>query len=693
MSAPLDLFSLNPPQREAVLHPEGPLLVLAGAGSGKTRVIVYRIARLLQEGLAPERILAVTFTNKAAEEMRERLRALVGRKASKVVMSTFHALGLMILREEHAAAGLRPNFCIYDTSDLMSLVRDLMRQVQVADRRLDVQRVLDLLLAAKRERADEVTLRWGDDYELAAYDLYPRFLAQMQAFGAIDFDDLILRSQDVLQRPDVRARWQRRFAHVLVDEYQDTSPDQLALLRGLLNEEANICAVGDDDQAIYAWRGAAVDNILRFGAHFAGTREVVLDQNYRSTPTILEAANAVIANNAVRKQKTLWSALRPGDPVEVVACANEEEEATFVAETIHGLVFEGARMSEIAVLFRANTQGKYLEEVLRSERLPLRVLGGQALFDRKDVRDGMAFLTLAHNPGDELALRRIVNVPPRGLGPASLERLAGFAAANGCSLWDAVGRAAEVDGLPRAARQGAAQLAAAYARYASALVQGEATGSGQAAQALLDALEVRGAIEGAGDADGVRARRLDSYDAFVRSFARYAERHGAAGKQALAAFLRAASLRSDAQEEADGEPGVTLMTLHAAKGLEFPYVFLVGMEEDLLPHRRAIDESGENAAHALSEERRLCYVGMTRAKRRLFLSYAKERRRSGRAVPRTPSRFLNELPKGSQHVVHKTWGAQVDVVKSAEKSEAMAKAFFARMRAQLGIDDEQRGAD
>lgn len=684
----LDLFALNEPQREAVLHADGPLLVLAGAGSGKTRVIVYRIARLLLEDVPPQAILAVTFTNKAAVEMRGRLRALAGSRGQKVVLSTFHALGLMILREEHRAAGLAANFCIYDGSDLLSLTRELLRGVQVADRRLDAQRVLELLLKAKREGHDEVPLRWGDDYELAAYDLYPKFLAQMRAYGAVDFDDLILRSAKLLTEPEVAARWRHRFRYVLVDEYQDTSPDQLALLRALCQGSQNICAVGDDDQAIYAWRGAAVDNILRFGEHFAGTREVVLAQNYRSTKAILAAANSVIANNVVRRPKTLWSALAEGEAVQVVSCSDEQDEADFVAQRVHTLLAQGESARDVAILCRSNGQGKIFEETLRAERLAVRVLGGQAIFDRKEARDALAFLTLLVNPNDEVALRRVVNVPARGLGPASIERITQHAAAQGCSLADALHRAEEVPELPRAGLQGAAALDALLRRHKAQLRAAEPGGCAAAAEAYIEALGLKDAVLAGNDAEGVRARRLDNLAAILRSLSRFEERAQVRGGNlaVLGSFLRVAALQKETDEADETTDELTLMTLHAAKGLEFGYVFVVGMEEDLLPHRRALEELDAGAKNALAEERRLCYVGITRARRQLWLCHARERRRHGRAVPRTPSRFLDELPQGPGIQRVNRDGAQAQPADDA-KSDALAKAFFARMRNQLGIED------
>jgi DNA helicase II / ATP-dependent DNA helicase PcrA len=673
-----DLGALNPSQREAVLHEAGPLLVLAGAGSGKTRVIIFRIARLLRDGVPAERILGVTFTNKAAREMRERLVALAGSQGRKVQLSTFHALGLSILKAEPRAAGLRPSFCIYDTSDQLSLVRELMRQVKVADRRLDAPRVLELILKTKRERRAEVAIDWGDDYELAAYDLYPRYCEQMRAFNAIDFDDLILRAQDVLNEPEVRRRWSEKFEHILVDEYQDTSPDQLELVRVLAGAARNICVVGDDDQSIYAWRGASAGNILLFGEHFKGAREVILDQNYRSTCNILAAANAVIANNKVRKVKRLWSALGTGDPVAVVACADEEDEANFVAETVGKLAYQGTSYDDIAVLYRSNIQSRIFEETFALERVPFRVVGGQAFFDRKEVRDAMAYLALAHNPHDEIALRRIINTPPRGIGPASLERLVRHAEEHKKSLWWALQEAGGVADLPRAAAIGVGEFVRLLAPAVERAQQLGASDLEPWARELFDSLRLRDAVLASDDAPALSQKRLENLDEVMRELGRFADRTGP-NETPLASFLRNSALVRGPEEDEETRSGqVTLMTLHSAKGLEFPYVFMVGVEEELLPHKKTVDEGGD-----LSEERRLCYVGITRARRQLWLTYARARPRHGKLTERSPSRFLQELPDGDGV---KRCSRDAPPADEAQ-ADAAANEFFKRMRAQLGIDD------
>jgi DNA helicase-2/ATP-dependent DNA helicase PcrA len=676
------LAGLNPPQRRAVCHTEGPLLVLAGAGSGKTRVIIHRIARLIDDGVPPQAILGVTFTNKAAQQMRQRLQALVGRAARAVTLSTFHALGLQIIQEEYAAAGLRQGFCIYDMSDQVSLVRDLLRRVKVADRRLDAARILDLILRTKRARLDEVQLLWGDDHEMAAFDLFPRYVKQMHLYNAIDFDDLILRSQDALQDPAVMARWRQRFSYLLVDEYQDTSADQLALLQALCGSAQNICAVGDDDQAIYGWRGAAQDNIAAFTRHFAGAQEIILEQNYRSTGNILAAANALIAANKARKPKVLFTGDGLGEPVRVVECVDDQDEALFVAETVRRLQYEGVSYADMAVLYRSNVQSRAFEEALAQERVPYKVVGGQAYYDRKEVRDAMAFLAVACNPTDEVALRRIINVPPRGIGDTSVERLVQHAEQHKLTLWQALRAAASIDALPKSAVQGAAALIDKLLPAAQALRQAKAGEAAPVVRKLLCDLCLKDAVLAADDTAKVCARRLDNLAEVPAALERF-EARAAKPEKILEQFMRNSALVREQEKEA-GPDCVTLMTLHSAKGLEFHYVLLVGLEEDLLPHRRAVEAQDSDSPADLSEERRLCYVGATRARTQLFITHAGHRVQRGKAVPRTPSRFLSDLPEGPgvRRLSRVDGSPQAS---DAAHSDHLAQEFFRKMRTQLGI--------
>jgi DNA helicase II / ATP-dependent DNA helicase PcrA len=667
----MDLHGLNDRQKQAVTHLGGPLLVLAGAGSGKTRVITHRIAFLIAHGVPPHKILGVTFTNKAAKEMRDRVQSLVGRHAGRVQLSTFHALGLSILREEYAAVGLRAGFCIYDTGDQLSLVRELMRHIKVADRRLDAERVLDLILKAKRQNKKEIEIDWGDEYEFAAHELYPRYVDQMRAFNAVDFDDLLQKALLALSQPEVGARWKQRFDHILVDEYQDTSPEQLELLQILVGTENSLCAVGDDDQSIYSWRGAKAQSILAFEQHFSGSSEIVLDQNYRSTTAILSCANAVIGNNKQRKAKSLWSALGNGEPVDLVSCLDGEDEASFVVSKIKELIQNGAKPQDVAILYRSNIQSRTFEELLTDERIPFEVIGGQAFFERKEVRDALAFLSAAYNHYDEVSLRRVVNVPPRGLGPASIERLSGYCDEHQCDFFTALSRADSIEGLPRNAVAGAREFIEWVKRFGTTFKQTPSKDLANVARSYFDALKLRDAIFGSDDAESIRERRLDNLEAILQALSRFAQKNEG-DSDILGAFLRNAMLVRTPEEEQE-RTCVTLMTLHGAKGLEFLYVFMVGLEEDLLPHKKSVE-----MAQDLNEERRLCYVGMTRAQKRLWLTHAKRRQRYGKWAEITPSRFLHEIP---EHEMVKRIDRD-----SKEASSVMGAQFFKMMREQLGID-------
>jgi DNA helicase-2/ATP-dependent DNA helicase PcrA len=640
----LDLSTLNPPQREAVTTAEGPLLVLAGAGSGKTRVIAHRVAFLLALGVPGESILAVTFTNRASEEMRDRVAALSGRAGAAVRVSTFHAFGLSLLREEHGSAGLPRRFAVADAGDQLALLRRCMREVSVDDRRFDAQRVLALVSRAKNAGKKRIVPRpagQGDDYDLAAAEILPRYQRALRARQAVDFDDLVALPVALLAGDaGLRARWAGRFRALLVDEYQDTNAAQLELLRLLAGERRNVCAVGDDDQAIYGWRGAEVKNILRFERHFPGARVVRLEQNYRSTGSILACANGVIAKNPRRRPKRLWTEAGEGAPVRVVALPTEEEEARFVASEIARLRGEGRPLSHFAVLYRLNAQSRPVEEALREARMPYVVHGGPAFFDRAEVRDLLAYLKVCAAPEDEISLARIVNVPARGIGDVSLERLQAWAAERGIALLEALGRAGEVPDLPRGAAERMAGLAALLDRYRARFAHEDPAGTARALVAEVDLLaHARGTVRSV----EAGTRKVEALEGLLRSL----EAHGRSGRRAtLASFLERLALDSRTEEDPAAGDGVSLLTLHAAKGLEFPVVFLLGLEEDLLP---AAAMQGE--ARDLEEERRLAYVGITRARERLTLTRVEARIRRGKLLPRTPSRFLDDLPPGAHERV------------------------------------------
>ncbi len=661
----LDLSRLNPPQREAVTVPEGPLLVLAGAGSGKTRVIAHRVAWLLEEGVDPGEILAVTFTNKAAAEMKERVRGLAGKAGARVRVQTFHAFGLWFLGEEHRAAGRPRRFGVCDAGDQMSVLKRCLREVQLDDRRLDARRLLALLSRCRNTGREP---SGDDDYAVMAAELLPRYRQALSAQRSLDFDDLVLRPVEVLARDaELRARWRDRFRHVLVDEYQDTNVAQLRLvelLTGAPWKGRSLCAVGDDDQAIYGWRGAEVENILRFERHFPGARVVRLEQNYRSTGNVVACANAVIAGSTRRRPKRLWTEAAPGARVILAAVPDEEEEARLVAGEVSRLRQEGRDLAGVAVLYRLNAQSRPVEEAFRAVGIPHAVRGGPAFFDRSEVRDVLAWLKVCSQPADDVSLARVVNVPPRGIGDASLARLGEWAAERRRSLWDALSAAGEVPGLPRGAPEKMRELVEKVEGWQRRFRAGPL---GEAARALVADLGLVAWIRQGVISAEAAARRVDAVDGVVRSLEAYERRERS---PSLAAFLARLALDSREEEPEEAE-GVTLMTLHAAKGLEFPVVFLVGCEEDLLP---VAGIQGE--ARDLEEERRLAYVGITRAREVLWMTRAVARTVRGKIQPRTPSRFLAARPPEACE----SWDPARDRAGVAERSADVRASLRARAR-------------
>jgi DNA helicase-2/ATP-dependent DNA helicase PcrA len=668
----LDLSRLNPPQREAVTTIEGPLLVLAGAGSGKTRVIAHRVAYLLEQDVDPEAILCVTFTNKAAGEMRERVVALAGPPGTDVFVSTFHSFGLWLLGQEHQVAELPKRFAICDAGDQIALVKRCMREVSIDDRKFDAHRVLAIVSRAKNEGKKRLSVKaagQGDDYDLVAAEVFPRYQKALRAMRAVDFDDLIARPVDILTHERaVLERMQKRFRYLLVDEYQDTNLAQLDLLRLIGGKRMNVCAVGDDDQAIYGWRGAEVKNILRFEKHFPGAREVRLTQNYRSTGRILACANAVIAKNEGRKDKALFTEAGDGEPVQVVALAEEEEEARFVAEEIARQRGEGLPWSSFAVLYRLNALSRPFEEAFREAGIPHEVHGGPAFFDRSEVRDLLAYLKLCVQPEDDVSLSRIVNVPARGIGDTSMERVHDWAIAHKLPLLEALRAADRVPELPRGAAEKIADFVQLVDDYRGRFRKGDPA---EVAKALVAEVDLYSHARGSVASLEAGARKVEGIDGLLRSLEGYTKR---AAKPNLGAWLQRLALDSRAEEDPSGEGGVTLMTLHAAKGLEFQVVFLVGVEEDYLP---CAGIQGE--ARDLEEERRLAYVGITRARERLFLTRVATRTKRGKLLPRTPSRFLDDLPPGAHEVL--------DPAKSAASPQEVAAhtdSVMAGLRARLG---------
>ncbi len=627
------LADLNPAQREAVLATEGPLLVIAGAGSGKTRVLTYRVAHLLNAcGVKPNEILAITFTNKAAGEMRERLEGLLGPVARAIWILTFHAACGRILRREAPRLGYRSNFTIYDSADQVRLTKQCLEELERDPKRFVPRGIHSQISAAKNQLVTpaEYLERVSSFYDQTVAEVYDLYQRRMFGSNAVDFDDLLMLTVQVLERfPEARDRWQKAFRYILVDEYQDTNHAQYRLLQLLAEKHRNVCAVGDPDQSIYAFRGADIRNIMEFERDFGETRTIALEQNYRSTNTILQAANAVIENNRERKPKNLWSELGEGDPVRVLEVEDEHAEARFVAAEIAMLTEEGFNGAEIAVFYRTNAQSRVLEDVLVRQGIAYQVIGGPRFYERAEVKDLIAYLQVLDNPFDAVSLQRIANRPRRKIGDATLARLQAHADANETSLWEAFDQAEEA-GIATAPLKAVQQFQSVMQSLQSAaqeLTVAELIERVLDRSGYRDALEAERTIEAQG--------RMENLQELVGVAQEY--QHTAA-EPSLSGFLQEISLYSD-QDAIRGEQSlVTLMTLHNAKGLEFRAVFMIGMEEGIFPHARSLEEQG------LEEERRLAYVGMTRAQERLTLTHASARSLYGSRSYNLPSRFLDELP-------------------------------------------------
>ncbi|HEY1367163.1 MAG TPA: UvrD-helicase domain-containing protein [Gaiellaceae bacterium] len=633
--APPDAYlaDLNPAQREAVLATEGPLLVIAGAGSGKTRVLTYRIAHLLAAcGVKPPEILAITFTNKAAQEMRERLEALIGPPARAAWVMTFHSACGRILRREAPRLGYRTNFTIYDQADQHRLVKQCLEELERDPKRFTPRGIHSQISNAKNQLVSpaEYASRVASFYDQTVADVYDLYQRRLFASNAVDFDDMLFLAVDVLQRfPEARERWQKAFRYILVDEYQDTNHAQYVFLKVLAEQHHNVCAVGDPDQSIYAFRGADIRNILEFERDFPDTRTIALEQNYRSTNSILEAANAVIRHNRERKEKNLWSDLGDGEPVRVLEVEDEHAEARYVAAGIAALVEEGYSGNEVAVFYRTNAQSRVLEDVLVRQGVAYQVIGGPRFYERAEVKDLIAYLQAIDNPYDAVSLVRIANKPRRGIGSSSLARLQSYADAQGFSLWEATEFPDEagVGAAPARAVRGFRDLMLSLQSGALELPVPDLVERVLERSGYLEALEAERTIEAQG--------RIENLQELVGVAREWQE---TAAEATLSSFLQEISLYSD-QDAIRGEQSlVTLMTIHNAKGLEFRAVYLIGMEENIFPHSRSIEEQG------VEEERRLCYVGMTRAKEKLSLLHASARSLYGGRSYNLPSRFLEELP-------------------------------------------------
>jgi len=624
------LAGLNPVQREAVLHDRGPLLIVAGAGSGKTRVLTHRVAWLVRErGVSPFSILAITFTNKAADEMRTRVGGLIGPVAERMWVSTFHSACVRMLRRDAPRLGYRSGFTIYDDSDALRLMTYVLRDQGVDTKRHSPRSVLNAVSAAKNDLVDFDTFAARaispPERKLIA-PAYREYQQRLLAANAMDFDDLLMVTVNLLQaEPEALAQWRERFTHVLVDEYQDTNRAQNELVVLLAAEHRNVCVVGDSDQSIYRFRGADIKNILEFEAAFPDATVVVLDQNYRSTQTILDAANSLIANNLARTPKALWTDSGDGERIVRYHADDERDEAAWVVQEVRRLHDAGRRWGDIAMFYRTNAQSRVVEEELASRRIPYKVVGGTRFYDRREIKDMLAYLRVVANPDDEVSLKRIINVPKRGVGDTSVGKLDDYARRQNVPFHRALVEA-ERAGVSGKAGGGIAELLTTIAFLRALSAEGGTPA--QLLQRVIDRtgyvvlLEAEHTIESTG--------RIENIAELVGSSEQF---------DTLEGFLESVSLVADSDEIEDDGSVLQLMTLHTAKGLEFPVVFLLGLEEGIFPHVRSLGEPDE-----LEEERRLAYVGITRAEQRLYMTHATTRTLFGSTQYNPPSRFVKELP-------------------------------------------------
>jgi DNA helicase-2/ATP-dependent DNA helicase PcrA len=627
------LRDLNPPQQEAVTAGDQAILVFAGAGSGKTRVLTYRIAHLIHSGqVAPEEILAVTFTNKAAGEMKERVSTLLGPQGSRVWVSTFHSACLRILRAHIRHLGRSADFVIYDEDDQQRLMEGLLKAAGVGLHAYPPKTVLKEIERAKNRGIGPQEYQPQDfnPYQKKAAEFYPRYQEALQAGNALDFGDLLFFTHLLLQRaPQVRDSYHRRFRHILVDEYQDTNYIQHLLIKDLLGLDAFLCVVGDDDQSIYRWRGAEPANILSFEKDFPEARVIKLEQNYRSTQLILEGANAVVCRNHDRKEKRLWTANESGDPITLFLADDEEEEGSWVAERI--IEETRGKYGRCAVFYRINAQSRAIEEALLRWGIPYTVVGGIRFYQRREIKDLVAYLRIIVNPGDEVSLKRIINCPPRGIGAKTLAAFEEIARQKECSLYQALKDAADMENLSAVVRKKAKE---SFSLFEGLRAQANALSLAELTQLIVEQTKYLDYLRDQGPEGTTRVENVKELIGGLTG----------SGIEGLREFLDHVALITDLDEYEGDIQRVSLMTLHSAKGLEFPLVFMVGMEEGLLPYYLRLDNPEE-----LQEERRLCYVGMTRAQERLYMSGAITRHLFGMGQRRIPSRFLRDIP---QEIIH-----------------------------------------
>ena len=632
--------TLNKEQKEAVMHTEGPLLLLAGAGSGKTRVLTHRVAYLIDEvGVNPWHILAITFTNKAAEEMRERVNAIVGFGAEQVWVSTFHSMCVKILRRHIDKLGYDTNFTIYDTDDQKALMRDICKRLMIDTKQIREKSILTAISSAKNELVSPAQYELevaGDFIKRKIAAAYKEYQAQLRKNNAVDFDDLIMLTVDLLTTfPEIRHNYQERFRYIMVDEYQDTNTAQFELVRLLADGYKNLCVVGDDDQSIYKFRGANIRNILDFEKEYPQAKVIKLEQNYRSMGHILEAANAVIRNNEGRKEKALWTGKEKGNRIHLRQFENAYEEADYISADIRKKVREGVcEYSDVAILYRTNAQSRLLEERFVVDGLPYRIIGGINFYSRAEIKDILAYLKTIDNGRDDVAVKRILNVPKRGIGAASVDKVSEYAAEQGLSFYDALCAVKDIPSLARSA----GKIEAFVTLIQSLRAKSQYYGVEDMIKDVVEMVGYEEYIKGLGEEEEKQEDRLNNIGELYSKAAAYEKTHD---EISLSEFLEEVALVSDVEDDENRENRILLMTLHSAKGLEFPHVYMTGMEDGLFPGYAAVFSPDPTE---IEEERRLAYVGITRAMEDLTFTYAKARMLRGEVQYNAISRFVREVP-------------------------------------------------
>lgn len=635
------LAGLNDRQREAVKHTEGPLLLMAGAGSGKTRVLTHRIAYLLREkGVAPWNVLAITFTNKAAREMKDRVAQLVGPIADDIWISTFHSMCVRILRRDIDRIGYSRNFTILDSTDQLSVIKQILKNNNIDSKKFEPRSILGTISGAKNElKTPEQFMGIAKGpYEETAAEVYVEYQKQLKKNQALDFDDLIMKTTSLFKKvPEVLEYYQRKFQYILVDEYQDTNRAQYMLVKMLGDRHKNVCVVGDSDQSIYKWRGADIANILSFEEDYQDAEVILLEQNYRSTKTILEAANRVIENNVKRKPKNLWTENEQGAKIGFYKADTEQGEAQFVVEKIREAIQDGASYKDIAILYRTNAQSRVMEEMLIKSNIDYNIVGGTKFYDRKEIKDVLAYLRLVANPDDDISLQRIINVPKRGIGATTVDKIAAYAERQGISMFAALKEIEQIGVTSRAV----SKLVEFTEQLGHWVQMQEYLSVTELVEELLERTGYRDMLQNEKTLEA--QSRLENIDEFLSVTQEFEK---SSDDKSLIAFLTDLALISDIDKLDDEDDGakptdaVVLMTLHSAKGLEFPIVFLIGLEEGIFPHSRSLFEDDE-----MEEERRLAYVGITRAEKQLYLTSAQLRTIYGRTNANPPSRFIDEIPE------------------------------------------------